>query len=334
MKIAGRVARGLVSYGIAAAGLYWVLHDVNFGELLRSLEKVTWWLLIPSILCNLMVYICAGWEWRILLRSCRQPSLGRATQAVFAGRFANDILPVHIGYIVRVFLVSRWTNRPVASVVPSLLVERLFDGLWLALGIGLTALFIPLPPEIRKVAEIWAGIIGLGLVAGVFIFFGRTRRQKKEPQGLFRWSWVRKVEAFVTRVLAEVRQIGRSWFVLGALGISLIKLAFQCFAFLCLLWAYGFEFSVAEQLAIFLIAYVGLSMPSTPASVGVFQVFCVAGLRHFHTPPSAAAGFALLAFVVLTLPLSVAGFFALAQSGFTLTQVRQEAGKMKWSGST
>ena len=77
---------------------------------------------------------------------------------------------------------------------------------------------------------------------------------------------------------------------------------------------------------VFLIAYVGLSMPSTPASVGVFQLFCIAGLEMFHVSKPVAAGFGFLAFVVMTVPLVIAGFIALAQSGFTLRQVRSEAG--------
>jgi uncharacterized membrane protein YbhN (UPF0104 family) len=111
------------------------------------------------------------------------------------------------------------------------------------------------------------------------------------------------------------------------LGLSLLKLAVQFFAFACLFQAHHFRFPIMVQLAVFVVAYAGLSMPSTPASVGVFQLFCIAALRMFNVPKEEAAGFALLAFGVLTLPLSLAGFFALAQSGLTLDKVRTEAGE-------
>jgi hypothetical protein len=141
--------------------------------------------------------------------------------------------------------------------------------------------------------------------------------------------WLRKFQGFGGRVLREVREIGRSWRGLAAFGLSFVKFAVQALAFLCLLWAYGFRFPFFVQVAVFLIAYVGISMPSTPASIGVFQVFCIAGLEMVHVPKPVAAGFALLAFVVLTLPLSVAGFFAMAQSGLTLRQIRTEAREWK-----
>ncbi|HYG34894.1 MAG TPA: hypothetical protein VEC99_08930, partial [Clostridia bacterium] len=95
-------------------------------------------------------------------------------------------------------------------------------------------------------------------------------------------------------------------------------------AFLAVLWAYGFELSIWVQVAVFLIACVGISLPSTPASAGVFQLFCVAGLTVFGVPKPAASAFSLLAFVVLTVPLSLAGFWALAQSGLKLRQIRDQ----------
>ena len=168
------MVRWVVSYGIAAACLYWVFHDINLSELLQPLREVCWWMIVPAVVLDLLVYVCGAWVWQLLLRPVGKVSIARATQAVFAGRFANDVLPVHVGYVVRVFLMSRWLQTKFTSVVPSLLVERLLDGIWLALGIGIAAIFFPLPANISRVAEIWAGIIVFGLVIGGWIVFRKT----------------------------------------------------------------------------------------------------------------------------------------------------------------
>lgn len=330
-KFSRQILWAVLSYGVAGLCLYRVFHDIDFRELIHSLSAVNWWLLIPAAVFDLLVYVIAGWVWQILLRSVARLSMWRTTQAVFAGRFANDVLPVHVGYVVRVYLVSSWTRTKIASVAPSLLVERLFDGFWLALGIGLTAIFFPLPGKIARVAEMWAGIIVFGLVVGGFIVFRKPKKEAKATRGIGRWKWVQKGRATLEHVLEQVHIIGRSWSVLAAFGLSFVKFASQALAFLFVLWAYGFHFPFWTQLAVFLIAYVGISLPSTPASMGVFQLFCVAGLEMVHVPKPDATGFGMLAFVVLTVPLAVAGFIALAQSGLTLRQVRAEAGKRKWS---
>src|SRR5215469_2381062 len=140
-KFSRRLIRVLFSYGVAGACLYWIFHNLNFHEVLQSFAGVDWRWVPAAIAFDLLVYVLAGWEWQVLLRPVGRVSIRRTTQAVFAGRFANDVLPIHVGYAVRVYLVSRWAGARIISVAPSLLAERLFDGFWLALGIGLTAIF-------------------------------------------------------------------------------------------------------------------------------------------------------------------------------------------------
>jgi len=63
--------------------------------------------------------------------------------------------------------------------------------------------------------------------------------------------------------------------------------------------------------------------------VGVFQLLCVAGLRYFGVSKPTASAFALLAFVVLTAPLTLAGFVAVTRSGLSLRQIRHEITALK-----
>lgn len=321
----GKALAAILSYGVAGGCLYWVFHNLDFPRLLHSFSGVNWWWIPVSIVFVLLVYVLAGWEWQILLRLAGRLSVVQTTQAVFAGRLANDVLPVHVGYLIRIYLVSRWAKIEVASVAPSLLVERLFDGFWLALGMGLAAICFPLPSKIATAAKIWVDIIVFGLIAGAIIIL-RNPKRATNSNGHGQWpKWLGKVRHALSRALEQLHAIGRSWILPAAFGISLLKFAAQGLAFLVLLWAYQFRFPLPTQIAVFLVAYIGLSMPSTPASVGVFQVFCIAALEMAHVPKSVAAGFSLLAFVVLSIPLSIAGFVAVGQSGLTLRQIRHEA---------
>ena len=327
LNVRAKLLPAILSYGVAGACLYWVFHDLDFGGLFHSFAGVNWWWIPPAIVFALLVYLVAGWEWQLLLQPAGRLSLVQTTQAIFAGRFANDLLPFHVGYVIRIFLVSRWAQANAASVAPSLLVERLLDGLWLALGIGLATIFLPLPGAIAVMAKIWVGIVFFGLAMGVIILFRRPPGQGAVAHGRTRSKWMAKFYRAINSVFEQLRAIGRSWLLPAGLGLSLLKLAVQFLAFACLFQAHHFRFPIMVQLAVFLLAYAGLSMPSTPASVGVFQLFCVAALRMFNVPKEEAAGFALLAFAVLTVPLSLAGFLALAQSGLTVTKVRTEAGE-------
>lgn len=323
---AGRWLSSLLSYAIGLACLYWVFHGVPLRQLLDSLAGVRWWWLVPAVILDLAVYLLAAWEWRLLLSPVAKITFWQTTQALFAGRFANDVLPVHAGYIIRLYLAARWSGSTLAMVVPSLLIERAFDSLWLALGIGLTSLFFPLPPEYLRMGEVLGGLIlvAIGFVIWLVLRNTRPKASSAVPQRWPGWKLIRKSTEFLHKVAEGVHSLGRSRLVLLALALSVLKLVVQCLTFLALLSAYGFTFSIWVRLALFLIAYIGISLPSTPAAVGVFQLFCTAGLRFFGVPRPAATGFALLAFVVLTVPLALAGFWAITRVRLTVPEIRRE----------
>ncbi len=75
-------------------------------------------------------------------------------------------------------------------------------------------------------------------------------------------------------------------------------------------------------------------MPSTPAGLGVFQLICAASLRFFGIAKPTASSFALLTYVVLTVPLALSGVIAISRTGLTLHQIRHEIGQWKrnWAG--
>ena len=285
---------------------------------------IDWWWLIPAAILDLSVYACAGWEWHLLLQPVGRLSTRQAIQAVFAGRFANDVLPVHAGYVIRIYLAAHWMGKSISSIIPSLLVERLFDGLWLATGIGLLILLFPLPSDLTQAGTALGLIILAGTVILCWIIVRRPREGRVVPGALYRWKAAATICSFIKELDEGLRTIGRSYLALVALGISLLKLALEALAFLAVLNAYDFGFSFWIKMTVFLVTYIGISVPSTPAGLGVFQLFCTAGLMHFGIAKPLASGFALVAYVVLTAPLAIAGWVAITQSGLTLRQARNE----------
>ena len=46
----------VLTYGLGAACLYWVFHDISFSELVRSLAKTHGWWVLPAAVFELLVY--------------------------------------------------------------------------------------------------------------------------------------------------------------------------------------------------------------------------------------------------------------------------------------
>ncbi len=111
-----------------------------------------------------------------------------------------------------------------------------------------------------------------------------------------------------------MRGLGRAYTYSGYEALALSFLLLQTVAFWLIIRACGLDFSFVGGIVVYLVVHVGTSVPDAPAGVGLFQFFCIVGLRIFHVQKTFAAGFSVVVFLFLGLPASITGLFALKAS--------------------
>ncbi len=314
-----------LGYVLAAAGLVWVFHDIQPGRLFADVSRIRWGLVVLGIACDVLSYVCGGVRWHLLLKPLGRVSILRTTQAIYAGLFINELLPMRIGEPSRAFLVSRWIPAPFVRVIPSMALERLFEGIWLATGIGLTAMLVPLPANLVRSADI-LGISVLVLTAVFVLFVFRTPKTPPAPQeGRSRSrGWIGSLRTAFRGLGKGFREIGLTPNTYLAFGVSLGLFTFQAFSFWLILVGYGIGMSLWVGAAVFLIVAFGTALPNAPANVGSYQFFCVLGLTLFGVDKTVATGFSVVVFILLTVPLLLLGALALGRSGTTLSSLRKD----------
>jgi glycosyltransferase 2 family protein len=295
-----------LGYLLATAGLVWVLHDVHPRDLAQGLVvRHPAWLLL-AVTADILSYVAQGIRWRLFLTPSGRLTTAQATQAIYAGLFVNELVPMRFGEMVRAYLAARWLSIRFTLTLTSLAFERLTDGVWLAAAAGITALFVPLPAYMLQGAKLLATILFV-LVALLFIlvWFGRGARIGPIDRA------ARAIHSAATRPA----------FWLAFLCSSFI-LILRAMAFWFVMRAYTLPFSFWIGAAVFLIVHLGTAIPNAPANVGTFQFFVVAGLTFFGLDKATAAAFSIAVFLILTIPLCLIGFFALSRSGLTLNNIR------------
>jgi uncharacterized protein (TIRG00374 family) len=266
----------------------------------------------------MMSYVCQGARWRLLLKPLGDLTTLRATQAIYAGLFTSEILPMRLGELVRAYLVSRWTAAKFVAVIPSMVVERLFDGVWLAAGIGLTAVFAPLPKDLIRAADALG--VGVTLAAGALCYFVlRPPNAERFGAGPLRF-----VSSLLENLSGGLQGMARTREFYLSLAGSLLLLAFQATAFWLVMLVCGLRLSFWIGVAVFLIVRLGTAIPGAPANLGSYQFFTVVGLTLFGVDKGVATGFSLVVFALLTLPLLVLGSVAMSASGTSLLKIRRE----------
>jgi glycosyltransferase 2 family protein len=317
-------------YLAAMAGLVWVFHGIHLPALWAAMQSINWSMVGLSILADIVSYIWQGVRWQVLLKPVGDLTVLQTTKAVFAGLFANIVLPMRLGELVRTYLISQWLKVDFHVVLPSLFIERFIDGLMLAAAVWLVIILVPLPPYLMKTTE----ILGVVVIISTIFFLYAVMRKDFANDGFSRKSIqrskpVRLVFTFFRQIIQGVHEIGTSRYFFMAFTGSLFYVLFQIISFWLLILSLNIHVSIWIGSAVFLIVYLGTAVPNTPSNMGTFQFLSVAGLTLFGVDKTIATGFSLFAFVIVTVPIWILGLFAISRSGMTMVSIKNEIYRIK-----
>lgn len=330
-----RLKRAL-GYFFAVACLIWVFHDIHPQRLLATMKIDNWWFVVVSVFFDVLTYIVQGARWTLLLKPVGRLRPLKATQAIYVGLFTNEVVPLRFGEVVRAFLASRWLKSGVGAIVPSMIVERFLDALWLAVGFAFAAMYVPLPRNLLDAGDVLGIVVLIGSAGFGWIVIRRERRMKDQigPGDHEQSEGERKsiratISRMITSLAAGLRQIGMSRSLYIAAAFSGAMLACQILAVWFIMLGCGLNLPIGAAAVVLVVVRLGTAIPNAPANVGSFQFFTVIALGLFGVDKTVAAGFSILDFAILTAPLWIIGLFALTRTGMSLRKIRTEIGSLR-----
>lgn len=311
------VALALINLASLAC-LVWALHDVSFGDLKDDLATIDYgWVALAGAI-ELTVYLSQAVRWRLVLRPVVSLSFRQTVRAIYVGLFASEVLPFRGGEAVRCFLVSRWTRLPFSVSVASVLIERVFDGMWLWLGLWLSLRYVELPRQLGYVND----GLGLSVLAGMVVLGLALFRPRPPRSELRRPGWRHHLAV----LMDDLAQIGHSRYLYLALLQSLPYLLLQVIPIWAAFQAYGFDLGLGAALALMLILRLSSIIPQAPVNLGLFQILTKQFLeRAYDVDPSEAARFSLVLWGVVKIMPLIAGFIALAITGAKIGELKKAA---------
>lgn len=302
---------------ISVACLYWVLHDVDAKQLTEEVATMDWKWVTVAIVSDILVYFWHAYRWSLLLSPLATVGFWHALRAIYVGLFANEILPFRTGEVIRCYLVARWTELPLSVSLSSALIERIFDGVWLMVCLFVTVKFVHLPK-----ALVDGGILLGVLVLLLAVLLGSAMLFKDKARQLLLRN---RVLSKLIIVIEDVNIIGHSRFVYFSAIASLPYLLLQIIPIYALSRGYGIDLTIGEAAALMVILRLGAVPPQAPGNVGTFQALTVLGLQIFGVQAALAKRFSVVMWSVITLPLLIVGFIALAITGMKIAEIRHEA---------
>ncbi len=321
--------RQALGYVIALVCLVWVFHDIHPERILGQIGNISWGWVALWLLGDFFTYVTQGYRWHLLLRPTGKVSTVRTTQAIYSGLFTNEILPFRTGELIRAYLVSHWMRASFVGVIPSIMVERFFDALWLGVGIALTAQLVDLPSNLMWAANVLGVVVLFFIAVFAFLVIRKEKElEKRQTAEAAKSKLMGVIGSTLNRLAAGIKTIGTSRSFYAALLVSPFFLIFQALALWFIMIGYGLHLSVWSGAAVMMILLLGTAIPNAPSNVGTYQFFTVLGLTLFGIDKTTATGFSVVAFIVLTLPLWIIGFIALTRTGMKLRDIQFKISKL------
>jgi uncharacterized protein (TIRG00374 family) len=274
----------LISLGISGGILAYLATHLDWSKVGQYLGEVNLWYLPPSV----VLLIGLGWmramRWKYLLPNRDHLSIRPLFDATMMGFFANFVLPLRAGELVRPWLISRWQPVSFSASLASILTERLSDAVCLLTLLVLCLTQVDAPPVILTGAK------ALGVLSGVLLVIviasyrlpGRVEQLFHRIVNLtlarFAPATAEKLNGMVVEYFVGIRSI-RS-------GRDLFMVLFWSFAMWILLagWYHllllAFGESPSLWVAMVLNVFVALAVaaPSAPGFLGTFQAGCIIAL--------------------------------------------------------
>lgn len=326
--------KSIVGLLISAGLLYWMFRGEDPKEILGLIARADPLLFLAAVFCVTFVFWIRAWRWKAILTPVAPTSFRSRFAATTIGFMGNNLLPARIGEFMRAYAMSRAERVPIVSAFTSLVLERLFDGLFI---VSFLFISMGLPGFPGFEVGQGGGITGAARGTGVLVFVAfllltamvlwpkpAVRAIERVARILplsFRRPVIDALEAFLTGVgvLRNPVLFGRTLFwtlVLWFVNAAGFWLAFKAFGYHDLSYSAALFFQSVIALAV--------SVPAAPGFFGTYHTAAVLVLATMwgYDPANTkafAVGFHLGGFI----PVTLIGLYWARRLGLSLREIEE-----------
>ncbi len=325
----------LAGVAVSILCLYLVLRGVQWEAIPAHLGGVNLALLVFAMLGMIGAYACMAWRWRHLLAPLTDgppPGFPALFGTMMTGYFFNTFFPARAGDLMRAHLMSGRTGLSRTTILATVVIEKLFDGLAL-----LVLLVVGLPALSHSGAgPLLVGVIAIAVLGtalgGLLLFNRQADRVVTLTARLVGWLpipdrfgtlAVRLVHTFS----AGLQVFDRPGPLLRSAAISLLVWLVAASMFGLAILAFPFPAPKPGLSAILLmtaLVNLGLLIPAMPGNVGNYEALILGTLALIipGVDKNLAVAFALIFHAAQLLATLLVGGFAFWTQHTSLRDLR------------
>lgn len=300
-----------------------------FSKAKNAFAQADYRTLVPIMVATAVFYYLKALRWRLLLTPVGKFQTRRDLfPFVMIGFGLNNVLPMHMGEVVRVLLFAKHSHVKVPTAAASVVLERIFDSMTVLSLLSFGLIFVQgLSPEIRTNTMVVAGCVGLLVLCLIFYVFwieGFIRVVKTLFSPILPTKWLTRLTEMLSSGANGLSAIKQPKLLIGIMAFSIASWVVNGMVIHMALWSFGLPNSLLISCIVLGLTAVGAAMPAAPGYVGIIQLCFMTVLGVFtddHAGVFAASiYYHLIEYVIVTLT----GLYFLNANGLSLTQVQSE----------
>lgn len=304
-----RISLGLL---VGVIIMWLAVRQVNLADVGEAIFHARFIYVLLGLGVIVTTMLAKAWRWQLLYHpTTPPPSLPGLFWAMSLGQFVN--LVIRLGEVARIYALEQDTPRIKARSLGTLVLEKTLDSLLLALTIGVALPFVVLPDVVTTYVPTLILITTLAAL-GLYIIAYQTEWVLRLLQRFTRFlpaGWRNRVMRLIgsgllgLSALRSRRQAAA--LVLVSAGISFLGILTP----LVLFPALNLPFGLLEATLLHTILSIGMTPPSTPAKIGVFEwlTMWILGLVGLQDD-AIALSYGLIFHAVVILPQIILGIIA------------------------
>lgn len=285
----------LLGGAISAACIALLLRSIDLAAAGRSFAAADWRWVAPALATIGGSLWMRCWKWQLLFLPDDRVSLWGACSASLIGYMFNTVLPGRVGELVRATLIGQTDGVGAGRALGTIFIEKLLDVLLLLVLLGALTLAMPLPQWVTAAGV--SGSLVFGTLGVLFFALSGARRPlvgwiagTLDPLPLVRRLQLSRLAG---AVLSAATGLAQPRLLALQLALTVALWSFALLTIVCLLRAFHIEVPVTAALLLLITTNLGMTVPSAPGYIGVYEAIAVLTLQLFGVPPASGLSVAL-----------------------------------------
>jgi glycosyltransferase 2 family protein len=294
-----------------------ILHSTNFEKAFKILKEIKLRWLVSAVLINIINTWIESVRWKLIVSSIKKGIKIRNTfEALVVGVLGNVILPFRLGDGVRAYFFSKKENLGLASVLSTVILDRIADVTMFLIILAITALFFTFPSSVEEFVIFI--VIVIVILFSIFIIMVKFRhRLKLKSKGRISQWLTEQIKSFI----AGFSALRNARLLLPTGILSAISWAMRLMIVWAMLISFGMNLQLVVVLATLILTNLGIAVVSTPANIGGFELSAVAALKLFSVDLESAISYAIALHLAEVVPIVIIAIFIVWHTGFKLTSL-------------